>query len=153
MGAFTYQWAADGAAITGATSQTYTLTQSEVGKVITVSVSFTDGEGTSETVTSAETSAVVNVNDAPAGAVTIDGTITQNEELSANASALSDADGLGTFSYQWKADGEAIENATSQTFTLTQSEVGKAITVDVSYDDQQGTTELVTSSYSERLDT
>ena len=145
LGEFTYQWAADGTAITGATSQTYTLTQSEVGKVITVSVSFTDGEGTSETVTSAETSAVVNVNDAPAGAVTIDGTITQNEELSANASALSDADGLGTFSYQWKADGEAIENATSQTFTLTQSEVGKAITVDVSYDDQQGTTELVTS--------
>ena len=148
LGEFTYQWAADGTAITGATSQTYTLTQSEVGKVITVSVSFTDGEGTSETVTSAETSAVVNVNDAPAGAVTIDGTITQNEELSANASALSDADGLGAFSYQWKADGEAIENATSQTFTLTQSEVGKAITVDVSYDDQQGTTELVTSSYS-----
>ena len=31
---------------------------------------------------------------------------------------------------------------------MTQSEVGKAITVDVSYEDQQGTTELVTSSYS-----
>jgi hypothetical protein len=57
----TYQWKADGEVITDATAKTYTLTQAEVGKVITVVAIYTDGGNTEETVTSKPTSAVVTV--------------------------------------------------------------------------------------------
>ena len=41
--------------------------------------------------------------------------------------AIADVDGLGTFSYQWAADGRNISGATSSTFVLTQDQVGKPI--------------------------
>ena len=89
---------------------------------------------------------VANVNDLPTGSVTISGTATQGQTLTA-ANTLADVDGLGTnFSYQWKADGINISGATSSTYVLTQAEVGKAITVAASYTDLLGTAESVTSS-------
>ena len=42
---YNYQWLADGADISGATSSTYLLTSSEQGKAIKVTVSFTDDLG------------------------------------------------------------------------------------------------------------
>ena len=59
LGAFSYQWLAGGAAISGATASTYTLTASEVGNAISLTVTFTDGAGNSESLTSAATDAVV----------------------------------------------------------------------------------------------
>ncbi|RMD93706.1 MAG: hypothetical protein D6811_04395, partial [Alphaproteobacteria bacterium] len=69
-----FQWLRDGAVIAGATAATYTLTQDDVGAAISVHYSFTDGGGTVETVTSAATVPVANVNDPPSGAVVILGT-------------------------------------------------------------------------------
>ena len=86
------------------------------------------------------------MNDAPTGSVTIDGTAEQGETLTANVSDVADADGLGTFSYAWFADGVAIDGATSSTLVLTQDQVGKVITVTASYEDGQGTAESVTSA-------
>ena len=57
LGTLSYQWSRDGSPIDGATSSTHTLTQEDVGAEITVEVSYTDGEGASESVTSAATSA------------------------------------------------------------------------------------------------
>ncbi|TNJ34108.1 hypothetical protein FGF68_10205, partial [Prosthecochloris vibrioformis] len=125
---------------------TYTLTQAEVGKAIKVEVSYTDDEGTAESVTSSATAAVANLNDDPTGSVTISGTATEDEVLTAVTTTLADEDGLGTLSYQWYADDTAITGATSATYTLTQAEVGKAIKVEVSYTDDEGTAESVTSS-------
>ena len=59
---FSYQWLADNAAIAGATGATYTLTAAEQGKRVTVRVSYTDGGGTEETLTSAATAAVVGAD-------------------------------------------------------------------------------------------
>ena len=59
LGAFSYQWLADGTAISGATFSTYELTSAEVGDAISLRVSFTDGEGFPESLTSAATYAVV----------------------------------------------------------------------------------------------
>jgi predicted glycoside hydrolase/deacetylase ChbG (UPF0249 family) len=146
LGTLSYVWKAAGSVITGATASTYTLTQAEVGKAITVEISYTDNEGTAETVASTATAAVANVNDDPTGSVTITGTASEGEVLTANTSALADADGLGTLIYQWKADGTDITGATASTYTLTQDEVGKTITVAVSYTDGQGTPESVLSS-------
>ena len=88
---------------------------------------------------------VTIVNNLPSGAVTIDGTASQGNDLTAVTTALADEDGLGTLSYQWTADGIVIPNATASILTLGQSEVGKEITVSVSYTDDGGTAQSVTS--------
>ena len=59
LGAFSYQWLAGGTAISGATSSTYELTSAEVGDAISLTVTFTDDEGFSESLTSAATYAAV----------------------------------------------------------------------------------------------
>ena len=59
LGMFSYQWLAGGTAISGATSSTYTLKAAEVGDAISLTVTFTDGVGNSESLTSAATDAVV----------------------------------------------------------------------------------------------
>ena len=76
------------------------MIQADVGSAITVTASYTDDQGTAESVPSSATSAVANVNDAPTGSVTISGTATQNQQLTAS-NTLADADGLGSISYQW----------------------------------------------------
>jgi Ca2+-binding RTX toxin-like protein len=145
MGTVTYQWQAGGVAIAGATNSSFTLTQNQVGAAITVLASYTDQQGTSEAVGSAATAAVANLNDLPIGAVTISGTPTEDQILTAS-NTLADEDGLGTVTYQWQAGGVAIAGATGSSFTLTQNQVGAAITVLASYSDQQGTPEAVGSA-------
>jgi len=146
LNAFDYQWRADGTDIGGANAVSYALTQAEVGATITLVISYTDGGGTSEGLVSAGVGPVANINDAPAGAPVISGFVAQNQTLTANTGTLNDADGLGAFSYQWQADGLDIAGADSVGYALTQAEVGATITVVVSYLDNGGTTESVTSS-------
>ena len=145
LGAITYQWKANGTAIIGANGLSYTLTQAEVGKAITVTATYTDVQGTVEQMMSSVTPQVANVNDAPTGSVSITGTATQGQTLTA-ANTLADADGMGSITYQWNANGTAISGANGLSYTLTQAEVGKAITVTASYTDEQGTAESKTSS-------
>jgi VCBS repeat-containing protein len=85
------------------------------------------------------------VNDLPTGTVTITGSALQGQALVA-ANTLADADGLGVISYQWQAAGVNISGATAGSFTLTQTEVGKAVTVIAAYTDGMGTVEGKTSS-------
>ncbi|MCK5925119.1 MAG: cadherin-like domain-containing protein, partial [Methylococcales bacterium] len=49
MGNFSYQWQANSSAISGQTSSTYILSQTDVGKTIGVELSYTDDDGTLET--------------------------------------------------------------------------------------------------------
>ena len=70
IGTIGYQWQSslDGStwsAIDGASSSTYQLSQDEVGKVVRVVASYTDGYDTAESVNSSVTAAVANINDAP----------------------------------------------------------------------------------------
>ncbi len=136
----TYTWKANGTTI--GTGTTYTLKQSEVGKTVTVTASYTDGYGAAESVTSSATSTVTEFNEIPTGAVTISGTPKQGQTLTAS-NTLADADGLGSITYTWKANGAAV--GTGTTYTLTQSEVGKAVSVTASYTDRNGTAESITS--------
>ncbi|MEQ8404485.1 MAG: cadherin-like domain-containing protein, partial [Oceanicaulis sp.] len=145
LGTLSYQWRRDGVDIDGATGATYTPTQEDVGAQITVAVSYTDDGGTLETVVSGATLAIANVNDAPGGGVTISGTAQEDETLTA-ANSLTDEDGLGTVSYQWRRDGVDIDGATGETYTLGQDDVGAEITVVASYTDDQGTAESVEST-------
>lgn len=148
LGVFSYQWLREGSVITGATSDNYTLGDADVGRQIAVQVSYTDGYNTDELVTSSATSAVTNINDAPTGDVNITGTAQEDETLTADVSGIADGDGLGSFSYQWLRDGTNIGSASSQNYTLTDSDVGSEITVTVSYTDAFGTNESLTSAAS-----
>ena len=271
LGAFSYQWLADGTAISGATSSTYTLTAAEVGDAISLTVTFTDGEGNSESLTSAATHNVVatgatrkllwvgtltpadvglsyigfvdtmsgslsptsfidgstthafetieykagfglaivvrpgpgaeervkwiidaggefalfdakhidstlgtpnvrsewlstfgnpgwsigteavvylleDLNNRATGAPSISGVLQQDEVLTADTAGIADADGVGTLAYQWLADGTAISGATSSTYTLTAAEVRDAISLRVTFTDNEGYSELLTSA-------
>ena len=271
LGTLSYQWLADGTAISGATSSTYTLTATEVGDAISLTVTFTDGAGHSESLTSAATHNVVadgatrkllwvgtltpadaglsyigfvdtisgslsptsfidgstthafetieykagfglaivvrpgpgavekvkwiidaggefalfdakhidstlgppnvrsewlstfgdpgwsigtetvvylleDLNNRATGAPSISGVLQQDEELTADTAGIADADGLGTLSYQWLADGTAISGATSSTYTLTATEVGDAISLTVTFTDDEGYSESLTSA-------
>lgn len=146
LGDFSYQWQRGGVDITGATGLTYQLTQADVGTNISVAVSYTDGHGTAESIVSSTTEPVANANNAPQGAVVITGDTTENETLTADTSGITDADELGTFSYQWFRESIIVTGATEATYTLTESDVGAAVTVVVSYTDGEGTLESLTSA-------
>ena len=146
---YTWQRSTDGSAwtdIAQASTAIYVLGDADATKQVRVKMSYTDDGGTQETVYSAA-STVANVNDLPTGTVTISGTATQGQTLTA-AHLLADADGMGTVSYQWSAGGTAISGATSSTYELTAAQVGKTITVAASYTDVHGATESKASSAS-----
>ncbi len=88
------------------------------------------------------------VNNPSTGAPTISGTVQVGETLTADTSGIADADGLDnvTFSYQWLADNAAIAGATGSTYTLADADEGKAIKVQVSFTDDAGNDETLTSA-------
>ena len=148
---FTYQWIADDSAIAGATASTYTLGAADDGKAVKVRVSFTDDRGRAETLTSAATDAVAvaaRPNSPVTGAPTITGTAQLGETLTADTSGIADADGLdnATFAYQWIADDSAVAGATDATYTLAAADERKAIKVRVSFTDDAGHAESLTSA-------
>jgi hypothetical protein len=110
--------------------------------VVSVTVTASDGESS---VSDTFSISVINTNDAPTGSLTITGTPSEGQTLTAVPN-ISDDDGLGTFSYQWNANGVEILGATANTYQLTQNELNKEITVTVSYTDGRGTAETVTSA-------
>ena len=145
VGTVTYQWYRDGELITGEVTSELTLTQADVGSVISADISYVDGSGATESFESASTVAVSNTNDAPTGVPVISGTLSEDRELSVETSGIADADGLGDFSYQWNRDGAAIEGASAETYTLSEADVGTNISVTVSYTDGYGAAESVVS--------
>ena len=91
---------------------------------------------------------VTVTNNLATGAPTISGTSQVGQTLTADTSGIADADGLAnaTFSYQWLADDTDIAGATGLTYTLTDSEESKAITVQVSFTDDADNEETLTSA-------
>ena len=146
--AFAYQWIAGESDISGATVSGYTLTSSEQGKTIKVRVTFTDDAGNEESLTSAAMAAVAAANSPATGAPTISGTAQAGGTLTADTSGISDTDGLtGTaFGYQWLADDATIGGVTASTYTVLSGDVGKAIKVRVTFTDDAGNEESLTSA-------
>jgi len=90
---------------------------------------------------------VTPVNDDPSGSVTTSGITKTGQTLTA-ANTLADADGLGAISYQWAKDGTDISGAVSETYVLSDSDIGSTFTVTASYIDDGGTLETSTSDAS-----
>ena len=152
LGTFSFQWLRDGVAITGAAADSYLLTAADIGAEISVQISYTDGRGAIENLTSAASRPIDVGNNAPTGAPTITGTATEGETLSADTSSISDADGLGTFSFQWLRDGVAITGAAADSYLLTAADIGAEISVQISYTDGRGAIENLTSAASRPID-
>ena len=91
------------------------------------------------------------VNAAATGLPTISGAAQVGRTLTASTSGIADADGMSgaTFSYQWvSGDGTAdadIQGATAATYTLLPVDEGRAIRVRVTFTDDGGSEEILTS--------
>ena len=149
---YSYQWIRnDGNSDTdigGATSPTYTPSDADVGKTIKVRVTFTDDADNEETLTSEATDEVTAApNRSATGLPGISGTPQVGETLTADTSPIDDADGLTnvSYAYQWSAGGSDIDGGTGSTYTPSPSDVGKTIRVRVSFTDDEGNSESLTS--------
>ena len=154
LGTFHYQWHhytdAGGFVNVGTDQATYTLTGADVGTHMNVTVSYVDGHGNFESLSSSVGAPVQGLPDSPpTGAVVVQGSVAEDATLSANTSTLADADGLGTLHYQWQRDGGAgFGNVGSDqaTYMLGDADVAANIRVVVSYTDGHGVNESVTSA-------
>ena len=162
---FQFTWLADGVPIPGATTKALTLKQAQVGKAIRLKVSYTDDGGTTETVRTTATAAVLNVNDKPTGRVAIVGKPSKpTSVLTASAAGLTDLDGFqeASISWSWYAKGSsdaspvAILDGQGQPITGSQFNFtpdlfdtlkGKVITVRASYTDDYSAQEISTGAF------
>ena len=92
--------------------------------------------------------AVPGPNTPATGAPTITGAAQVGETLTADTTGISDGDGLGNaaFTYQWLADDAESNSATASSYTLADDDEGKAIRVRVSFTDDAGNDEELTSA-------
>ncbi|WKK72568.1 hypothetical protein Q0F99_06415 [Rathayibacter oskolensis] len=126
----TYQWKKNnGVYISGATAKTYVLRSTDVGAIVSVSVTSTK-PGYSPATKSTSASGPVTAGAVITGATpTITGTATVGQKLTANAGTWTPSP--VTLAYQWKRNGTAISGATATTYTLVAADSGAAITVAV----------------------
>ena len=114
------------------------------------------GTAASAAVTLADT-APEAVNTEPTGSPTIAGTPEVGETLTADTSAITDADGLenATYAYQWIAnDGSAdadIADATQSTYEVAAADEGKTLKVRVTFTDDGDTEETLVSEATEAI--
>ena len=146
---FSYQWITDDSVIVASAARIYTPTDGDRGKSVKVRVSFTDDEGNDESLTSANTATVEARANSPAtGLPTISGTAQVGETLTANTSGVADVDGLSNvqYEYRWLANDSGISGATNATYTLVAAYEGQVIKVRVSFTDDEGNNETLTSA-------
>ena len=160
---FLYRWLRlDGETetrIEGVTDASYTLSADDVGTTIKVRVLFLDDVGSFESVESQPTPTVAPLSNIPAtGAPAITGTPRVGETLTANTSTIADADGLinVSYGYQWiRSDGNNdsdIAGETAQTYELAVADQGKTIKVRVTFRDDAGNDESLTSEATEAVE-
>ena len=164
IGPITFTWQAETAPAVWTpvgTGATFTPGDAHVGLALRVVATFTDQAAVpaNESVTSAATAAVANVNDAPVGVPTLDAVSAslpqENTLITASAAGISDADGLVgvTFNFQWQQNNVGgagafanIAGANAATFTPLQAQVDRRLRVVVTYADNRGTAQTVNSA-------
>ena len=133
------------ATITETTTEvSYTITGLTDGTEYTVRIIATNSVGDG----SASDDESATPNASATGAPTISGTVQVGQTLTAGTSDIADTNGLTgvSYSYQWLADDMEISGATSSTYTLQSSDNGKVIKVQVTFTDDVGNDESLTSA-------
>ena len=147
-GIASYQWKRGGVDIASATSAAYTLTAADLGRILTVTVSYTDGRSIAESVTTDDVTIPVGSVDPNQASFTLisDGDIDVplvGDELTVIVDTA-DPQGDGAFSYQWfDANGPDIAGATEASYTIT--ETNQIIGVRVTYTDGGSNAEIVST--------
>ncbi|MFV0128700.1 hypothetical protein ACLGI4_13440 [Streptomyces sp. HMX112] len=124
---YTYQWRAEGLAITGATASSYVPTAAQLGRRLSVTVK---AARTGHAGGAAASTAVTVARGAAPRATTrpsVSGTAKAGRTLTANRGVWTPAP--TSYGYQWYANGRAIAGATKSTFVLTRAQRGLRITV------------------------
>ena len=142
--------------IPGATNQSFTPRQEHVGKTLRVVLTYLDGQGNLETLTSEATTPVVNVNDKPTGVVRLTGESAEDSALILDVSDVYDEDGMGPFNFTWQrtSPNTGWENYTeddTEVLNLRQEHVSYTYRVRVEYIDGFDTREVIYSNESEAV--
>lgn len=142
-----YQWYLNNAAISGATSASYTTTAIGFG-TYKVALTYTDGKGDPATLTSAD-QVVTKIDNAQGTLSAITGNGVFQEGVILTAGGVSgDPDGTAVnpaTTYQWFRNGTAISGATSASYLVPTAGAG-SYTVQVSYRDGQDYLTTLTST-------
>ena len=135
------------------TDTTHLITGLTAGTAYTVRATASGSQGNGAPSAEATASAPAAANNPATGAPTISGTAQVGETLTADTSAITDEDGLTkvSYGYQWTADGTGIDGATGSSHTLTDDDQGKTIKVKVSFADDAGNEESLTSEATEAV--
>lgn len=120
-----YQWYRDSFPIPLATGESYTVTQQDVGRKLTVTITASVIGAASKSVTS---KAVIPTAGITRGSVSIAGEAKVGETVFAQIAGWEPLADL-SFSYQWVRDGKAIPGATSSTYQVTKYDLGTEIAV------------------------
>jgi hypothetical protein len=140
-GTLTYQWYANGTAITGATLTTYTTpatTSTNSGEVFTVTVSNAAGSVTSTPATL--TVAAISSTVPPDAPLIVTQPANQTVQVGQTATFSVTASGSAPLTYQWYKGSVAITGATSSTYTTPATVSGDSGSVfTVSVTNAQGT--------------
>ena len=142
--------------IPGATNQSFTPRQEHVGKTLRVVLTYLDGQGNLETLTSEATTPVVNVNDKPTGVVRLTGESAEDSALILDVSDVYDEDGMGPFNFTWQrtSPNTGWENYTeddTEVLNLRQEHVSYTYRVRVEYIDGFDNREVIYSNESEAV--
>ena len=142
--------------IPGATNQSFTPRQEHVGRTLRVVLTYLDGQGNLETLISAPTTPVINVNDKPTGVVRLTGESAEDSALILDVSDVYDEDGMGPFNYTWQrtSPNTGWENYTeddTEVLNLRQEHVSYTYRVRVEYVDGFDNREVIYSNESEAV--
>jgi|TARA_B110000211_G_C14036647_1_gene534870 hypothetical protein len=135
--------------LNGANSPVFIPGQEHVGHSLRAQLSYTDGKGSVENLVSPATNPVQNINDPPLGQLDIIGNPLETKVLRVNVTGVRDEDGAGVTSFEWEGSLDGIAwtplSSTDSALVLTQAEVGLYVRSIVSYVDNYGHPESVTS--------
>jgi hypothetical protein len=125
-----YQWRANGSAISKATMSTFTVPTNDVAKTITVTVTGRETGFFTTSRTSVATARVASIPFKVAGSPTIAaGAILAKGKIWRVVTGYWSP--APAFGYQWLRNGAAIPGATRSSYTITSSDLSKSITVAV----------------------
>ena len=128
---------------------TVTPTGTSDATVSVDSATFQGGRRRNGIQTGTGASLTIAVNSPATGAPTISGTPQVGHTLTAATSGIQDADGLTnvTYRYQWLSSGDTvIDGANGSTYVLQASDATKTISVRVTFTDDEGNEETLTSA-------
>ena len=113
-----------------------------------VDVDWKDGQLVRVRIVLTSEIAAPQANTPATGVPTISGTAQVGETLAADTSGIADEDGLDSVSYhyQWMRTDTDIADATDSTYTLTDNDQGKTVKLKVSFIDDNGNSETLTSA-------